>query len=49
MKKSIIKKLSLSKESIANLDTDALNQARGGKVTVTMDCAPTWDTCAVYC
>ena len=51
MKKSIEKKLFLSKETLVNLDDRELNAAKGGKVTVTMDCQPTWQiTCnPIYC
>ncbi|MCP5107216.1 MAG: rSAM-modified peptide [bacterium] len=51
MKKSIEKKLSLSKETVSNLDDRDLKAVKGGYVTVTMDCQPTWrTTCnAIYC
>jgi len=51
MKKSVEKKLILSKETVSNLDSDRMSAVKGGYVTVTMDCQPTWRaTCnALYC
>lgn len=49
MKKSIIKKLSFSKETVADLNSQELKEAKGGNIPWTTDCVRTWDTCAVYC
>ncbi len=49
MKKSIEKKLVLSKETLVNLDSSELSAAKGGYIPWTMDCVRTWNTCHVYC
>lgn len=49
MKKSIEKKLVLSKETLVNLDSSELSAAKGGMVPYTGDCVRTWDTCAWWC
>jgi hypothetical protein len=50
MKKSIIKKLSLSKETVSNLNKTELNEAKGGMVTYTEDrCESLLLSCYWYC
>ena len=50
MKKISIKKLSLSKETVSNLDRTELDAAKGGNVTVTLDgCHSALISCYWFC
>ena len=44
MKKRVKKKLDICKETVVNLNDIELIAAKAGKVTVTQDCQPTWQT-----